>query len=133
MNVDEQMIKVIGVNKDRIRECALNKGEWIIPLKLSMKPDDSWERYFYEIHRKSGNSRKKDVKIVNDCMEMNFSDKEDPQETLDYIKKEIEDANVAYKEVYLRKIKVQEDLKIFQQRQVDMLQKIKDASDKLKF
>jgi len=131
--MQEQIITIVGVEKDRIRESAVIKGGWVIPFKLSAKPNESWERYFYEAHRKNTNPKKKDVKIVDDCVEVQFSESENQQQSLDMVKEDVDLANAVYKDICMKKIQIQDELKALQLRQIGVLQKIKDESDQLKF
>ena len=133
MSSEELEIKIISVEKDRIRESALIKGGWVIPFKLSAKPNESWERHFYEAHRKNPDPKKKDIKIVNDCIEVQFTENDNLQKALEMLKVDVDSANVVYKDIYLKKIQIQEDLKALQLKQVGVLQKLKDESDGLKF
>ncbi len=128
-----QDIKITGVDKDHIRESAAVKGTWIIPFKLSVAPDESWSRHFYELHRKNMDLKKKDSKLIGDCIEVNFTDTDDQQAMLDILNREVTEANTLYKSVNQQKQKMRDDMKALQQKQSDMLQKLKDNSDKLRF
>lgn len=133
MSAGEQEIKIVAVDKEHIRESAVAKGGWVIPFKLSAKPNESWERHFYEVHRKNTNPKKKDVKIIDDCLEVQFSEADNQQKALDMLNEDITNTNTVYKELYLKKIQVQDDLKALQIRQLGVMQKLKDDSDGLKF
>lgn len=133
MSSEEFEIKIIAVDKDRIRESAVIKGGWVISFRLSAKPNESWERHFYEAHRKNTDPKKKDVKIVNDCVEVQFSESDNLQKALEMLKADVDSANSVYKDIHLKKIQIQEDLKALQLKQVGVLQKLKDESDALKF
>lgn len=133
MSSEEFEIKITAVEKDRIRESAVIKGGWVITFKLSAKPNESWERHFYEAHRKNTDPKKKDVKIVNDCVEVQFSENDNLQKALEMLKADVDAANLVYKDIHLKKIQIQEDLKALQLKQVGVLQKLKDESDALKF
>ena len=133
MSSEEQVITIIGVDKERIRESAVVKGGWIIPFKLSAKPNESWERHFYETHRKNINPKKKDVKLIDDCIEVQFAETDNQQQALDMLKVDVENANTIYKDIYLKKIQIQDEMKALQVRQAGVMQKLKDDTDKLKF
>ena len=133
MSSEEQLITIVGLDKERIRESAVNKGGWILPFKLSAKPNESWERYFYEAHRKSTNPKKKDVKIIDDCIEVQFSENDNQQQALDMLNEDVTNANSVYKEVYLKKIQIQDEMKALQLKQVGTLRKLKEDSEHLKF
>jgi hypothetical protein len=131
--MEEQVIKIVGLDKENIRESQVVKGGWVLPFKLSVKPNDSWERYYYEVHRKSTNPKKKEVKLVNGCLEVQFSEADKQQQILDTLIEEVAATNDAYKDIYLKKIQMQEDMKAMQLRQSAMLQKIKDDAEGLQF
>ena len=133
MSMEEQVIKIISVDKEHIRESPVVKGGWIIPFKLSAKPNESWERHFYEVHRKSVNPKKKDVKIVDDSLEVQFGEADNQQLALDMLNEDINNANTAYKDIYLKKIQVQDEMKALQLKQVGVLKKLQDESEGLKF
>lgn len=126
-------IKIIGVDKDRIRESAAVKGAWVIPFKLSAAPDESWARHFYELHRKNADLKKKETKLTGNCIEVSFEDLDDQQKILDVLNREVKEANTLYKDVNTQKQKMRDDMKTLQQKQLDKLQKLKEDSDKLKF
>lgn len=131
--MEEQEIRVIAVDKEHIRESPTIKGGWIIPFKLSAKPNESWERHFYEVHRKNVNPKKKAAKIINDTMELQFSETDKQQLALDLLNEDINNTNIIYKEVYLKKIQLQDDMKALQIKQQEMLEKLKNDSNDLKF
>jgi len=124
-------IKVLSVDKERVRESGT--GKWVIPFKLSAVPEESWAKNFYEIHRKNVNPKKKEIKLIGDCLEVVFGDTDNQQQTLDELKQEIAQTNTAYQALMTQKLKVQEDMRLLQKRQTEMMQKIKDDSDGLKF
>ncbi|MBP6343706.1 MAG: hypothetical protein KA403_07225 [Candidatus Omnitrophica bacterium] len=131
--MEEQIISIIAVDKENIRESLVVKGGWVVPFKLSAKPNDSWERHFYEVHRKNTNPKKKAAKLVNDCIEVQVLETDVQQQALDMIKEDVENTNVAYKDVFLKKIQLQDDMKALQLRQQGVLQKLRDDSSNLKF
>jgi hypothetical protein len=133
MSLEERMVRVVGVDREAIKESPLTKGLFIIPFKLSIAPDETWGRTFYEIHRKIVDPKKKDIKLVGDRLEVHFSEADDQQQVLDKLKLEVESANMADQALMAQKLKVQEDMRALQQRQVDMMKKVKDDSDGLKF
>jgi hypothetical protein len=131
MGTEYAAIKVVSVDKDRVKENGT--GKWVIPFKLSAAPDETWGRNFYEIHRKSTNPKKKEIKLVGDCLEVVFGEADSQQQTLDELKQEVELTNTAYQALILQKQKIQDDMRVLQQKQTNMMQKIKDDSDGLKF
>jgi hypothetical protein len=133
MSLEDRLVKVVGVDRERIKESSLTKGIWIIPFKLSITPDESWARTFYETHRKNMDPKKKDVKLVGNCLEACFADSDDQQQMLDRLKQEVENTNAADQALTAQKLKIQEDMRAIQQRQIDMMKKVKDDSDGLKF
>jgi hypothetical protein len=131
--MEEQSIKIISVDKEHIRESAVIKGGWIIPFKLSAKPNESWERHFYEVHRKSVNPKKKDVKIIEDCLEVQFPEGDNQQLILEMLNEEVTNTNTIYRDGYLKKIQIQDDMKALQIKQLGVLKKLQDESEGLKF
>jgi hypothetical protein len=131
--MEEQLIKIISVDKEHIRESAVIKGGWIIPFKLSAKPNESWERHFYEVHRKSVNPKKKDVKLIEGYVEVQFSEGDNQQQALDMLNEDVTNTNTIYRDVYLKKIQIQDDMKAQQLKQQGVLQKLKNDSEGLKF
>ncbi|MDP2653754.1 MAG: hypothetical protein Q8Q08_06955 [Candidatus Omnitrophota bacterium] len=133
MSVEDLEIKIVGVDKARIRESETSGGIWIVPFKLSSKPDESWVRNFNELFRKNANIRKRKAHVIEDCIEVSVAGVDDTQQVLDVIKADVADTNSACREIFLKKIRMQEALKTLQQTQADTLQKIKDDVEKLKF
>lgn len=131
--MEEQSIKIVGVIKESIREHATVKNGWILPFKLSEKPNDSWERNFFEVHRKSTNPKKKEVKLIKDYIEVQVVETDNQQQVLEVLNEEVTTTNEVYRDIYLKKMQMQDDLKVQQLRQQGVLQKLKDDSDQLKF
>jgi hypothetical protein len=129
--MEHEAVKVVSVDKERVRENGT--GKWLIPFKLSLVPNESWARIFYEIHRKSTSPRKKEVKLTGDCLEVTVIETDNQQQTLDDLKHEVEQANTVYHDLVVQKQKVQEDMRQLQQRQTDIMKKMKTDSDGLKF
>jgi hypothetical protein len=129
----EEAVKIISVDKLKIRESATVKGTWVLPFKLSITPDETWARNFYEVHRKNPDPKKKEIKLSGDCLEVNFTDADDLQKTLDSLKGEVDKANADYQELVDKKLRVQEEMRVLQKKQSDTMQKLKDDSDGLKF
>jgi hypothetical protein len=129
----EEVVKIVSVDKLKIRESATVKGTWVLPFKLSITPDETWARNFYEVHRKNTDPKKKEIKLSGDCLEVNFTDADDLQKTLDNLKLEVDKANVDYQELVDKKLRVQEEMRVLQKKQSDTMQKLKDDSDGLKF
>jgi hypothetical protein len=133
MNYDTNEIKVIGVDTSRIRENNTMPGTWIIPFKLSAKPDESWVRNFNDVFKKNAAADKRKARVVDDCIEVNFYAADDQQKALDVLKHDIADTNAACKEIYEQRMKMQEDLRTLQKTQANTLQKIKDDATRLKY
>ena len=126
-------IRVIGVEQTRIREHSSLQGTWIVPFRLSARPDESWVRNFNDICKKNMNVDKKKAHVVGDCIEVNVAHADDQQRVLDLLKKDVMDTNAACREIYEQKVKMQDDLRVLQKNNADTLQKIKDDVEKLKF
>ena len=130
--MEEQDIKVIGIDKENIRENADGKG-WVIPFKLSTEPNESWAKHFFEVHRKNTDIKKYNCKLLGKMIEVGFTDTDSQQKALDALNKDVATTNTVYKEVYLAKKKMQEDMMDMKQKRGVTLQKLKDESDNLKF
>ena len=133
MSSEDYTIKVVGVEKDQIRENSALSGTWIIPFKLSSTPSETWVRNHYEVSQKNSHSNNKKVQIVKDCIEVNFTAAESQQQVLDNLKLDIIRTNALCKDIHDKKLKIQADLKLRQQTQETALQKIKEDVEKLQF
>jgi|SRR3989338_229694 len=129
----ELEIRVIGVDQGRIREHGTLESTWIVPYRLSSKPDESWVRNFNEIFKKNVNIEKKKAHVVGDFIEVNLSSSDDQQKVLDLLKQDIKDTNAACQAIYEHKMKMQDDLKALQKTHANIIQKIKDDAENLKF
>ena len=130
---EDPVIKIIGVDKDKIRESSSLSGAWVIPFKLSSIPSESWGRNFYEICQRNSNANKRKTSLLNDCIEVNCTEKDEQQKVLDMLMLDILNTNAVCQDIYHKKIKMQEDIRIQQQSHANTLQRIKDDIEKLKF
>jgi len=133
MSGEERSITIVGVDKDGIRESADNKGYWVIPFRLSAKPDDSWSRNFYEIHKKTAVDGKCKANVAGDTILVSTPDTGDLQKVLDAMKLEVLSTNEICETHFQKKLQIQQELDILRKNQADMIEKLKGDSDKLQF
>jgi len=127
-----QELKVIGVDKEAIKMIS-GTQTWVIPFKLSLKPDQDWEKKFYDVHQQGKNVMKRKMKFVGDFIIVEVSEVDDLQKILDAIRLEVTETNVLCEEDYQTKLKVRRDLEVSLKKQGDATNKFKDDSDKLQF
>ena len=127
-----QELKVIGVDKEAIKMIS-GTQTWVIPFKLSLKPDQDWEKKFYDVHQQGKNVMKRKMKFVGDFIIVEVSEVDDLQKILDAIRLEVTETNVLCEGEYQTKLKVHRELEALQLKQVDATKKFQDNSDKLKF
>jgi hypothetical protein len=133
MGDETQEIKVVGIDKEAIQLSADGKDLWVVPFKLSQKPDQSWERKFYEIQEKDKNAMKRKARVVDNYIRVEIAGSDNLQNVLDVVKAEIVDTNVLWDADYQKKMKVRRDLEDLQQRQTTAVNKLKADSDNLVF
>ncbi len=133
MSEEGREIKIIGIDKEAIKVSPDKREIWIVPFKLSLKPDQSWERKFSEVQQRDKDAMKRTVKIVNASLEVELSSTDDLQKVLDTIKIEVAETNAQCAEDDQKKIKIRQELEELRQRQTTATQKFKDDSDQLKF
>ena len=129
---DCQEIKIVGVDKAAI-EMSLGKQIWAIPFKLSSKPDQDWEKKFYDVQQRDKNIMKRKMRIVGDLITVEVSEMDDLQKILDVLRLEVAETNVLCEGDYQTKLKIRQELEVLQHRQVDVTKKFKDDVDKLQF
>jgi hypothetical protein len=133
MGSESQEIKVVGVDKEAIRVSSDKKDFWVVPFILSPKPDQSWERKFYEVQQKNTNLLKRKAHVVDNCISTEVASMDDLQKILDVIKIEVAETNVLCEADNQKKLKIRQELESLQQRQRDSTQKFKGDADKLIF
>ncbi len=126
-------IKIVGVDRDLIRVSEDKKETWIVPFRLSAKPDQAWERKFYEVQQKDISVLKKKGRFVEDCIELEVAELDSLQNILDVLKAEVAQANALCEEDFQKKVKIKEELEALQKRQRDATEKFKEDSDTLNF
>ena len=82
MSDDCQEIKVVGIDKEAI-EMRSGKQIWGIPFKLSLKPDQDWQKKFYDVQQRDKNVMKRRIKIVGDFITVEVFEMDDLQKVLD--------------------------------------------------
>jgi hypothetical protein len=133
MSDEPQEIKVIGVDKEAIEMSSSKESLWGIPFKLSSKPDQEWERKFYEVQKGDINVVKRKMQLKIDCIRVEVSETEDLQKVLDALRLAITETNALREGDYQKKMKIRQELETLQHKQGDITKKLKDDSDKLKF
>jgi len=133
MSDDCQEIKVVGVDKEAIEMSSGKQILWAIPFKLSLKPDQDWERKFYDVQQRDKNTMRRKMRIVGDFIKVEVSEMDDLQKILDVIRLEVAETNVLCEGDYQTKLKIRRELEALQQKQGDVTRKFKDDSDKLQF
>lgn len=126
-------IRVVGVDAGHIREHSALQSTWVIPFRLSSKPDESWVRNFNDVFKKNTNVDKKKAHVVGDHIEVNVTQLDNQQQVLDLLKKDIADTNAIYRDMCQQKMKIQDDLKALQKANSDTLLKMKSDAENLKF
>ena len=133
MSEENEEIKIIGVDKDAIEMSSGKQNLWIIGFKLSAKPDQDWDRRFYEVEQREKNSMKRKVQIVGDCIKVEVSDRDDLQKVLDVVKAEVSETNILRDGDYQKKLEMRRELLALQRKQEDVTLKFRQAADKLQF
>jgi len=132
MSDDCQKIRIVGVDKAAI-DMRAGRQIWAIPFKFSSKPDQDWEKKFYEVQQRDKNVMKRHMRIVGDVITVEVSELDDLQKVLDAMRLEVAETNVLCEGDHQTKLKVRRELEALQQKQGDVTKKFKDDSDKLQF
>ncbi|MBN1870281.1 MAG: hypothetical protein JW847_06895 [Candidatus Omnitrophica bacterium] len=133
MSGENQEIKIVGVDKEAIRTGSDTKEHWVVPFKLSLKPDQSWQARFYEIQKRDANIMKRKLQLDENSIIAEVSAADDLQKVLDAVKVMVVEANVLCEKDYQKKLKIRQELEVLQKEQRDATQKFKDDSDRLVF
>ena len=133
MSSENQEIKIVSVDKEAIRVSSDKKDYWVVPFKLSLKPDQSWQEKFYEVQQKDINVMKRRANVVENSINVDVSSMDDLQKVLHAIKIEVAETNILCEADYLKKMKIRQELEALQQKQRDSTQKFKEDSDNLVF
>ncbi len=133
MSDDRQEIKIVGVDKEAIQMTSGKEIFWAVPFKLSLKPDQDWEKKFYEVQQRDKTAMRRRMRIMGDFIKVEVSEMDDLQKILDVLKLEVAETNVLCEGDYQTKLKIRQELEVLQHRQVDVTKKFKDDVDKLQF
>ena len=133
MSGESQEIKIVGVDKESVRMSSDKKDYWVVLFKLSLKPDQFWEKKFYEVQQKDTNAMKRKAQIVENSISVEVSGIDDLQKVLDVLKIEVAETNVSCEEDHQKKLKIRQELETLHQKQRDATQKFKEDADKLMF
>jgi len=133
MNGESQEIKIVGVDKETIKVSSDKEDYWLIPFKLSLIPDRSWQKRFYEVQQKNSDTMKRKATVVENFINVEVCSTDDLQKVLDVLKIEVAETNVLCEEDHQKKIKIRRELEEFQQKQRDATLRFKDDSDNLVF
>lgn len=133
MSDERYAIKVVGVDKEAIEMIGGKQDVWGIPFRLSSKPDQDWEKKYFEVSGKDKSLMKKKVHLIGDLIKVEISEMDDLQKVLDIIKAEVKETNSLCEGDYQLKVKLRQDLETLQNKQFDVTKKFKEDSDKLQF
>jgi uncharacterized protein YajQ (UPF0234 family) len=133
MSAENSEIKVVSVDKDAIKVGLDKKDFCTIPFKLSAKPDETWEKKFYEVQQKDKSAMKRKAHLMDDAISVEVSSIDDLQKVLDAVKIEVAETNVLCEADHQTKMKIRAELEALQQKRRDATQKFKEDSDKLVF
>jgi len=133
MSDEHKEIIITGVDKDSIVMGSSKLNLWVVPFKLSSKPDQDWERKFYEVQQRDKNVMKRKVQILGDFIKVEVTETDDLQKVLDVIRLEVTETNALCEGDYQKKMKMRRELEELQHKQGDITAKFKGDSDKLKF
>ena len=126
-------ITIVSVDREEIRISSEKNEYWVVPFKLSLTPDDSWQKKFYEVQQKDSSVMKRKARVVKDSMSVEVFGADDLQKVLDVLKIEVAETNVLCEEDYQKKMKVRQQLEALQKKQRDATMQFKEDSDKLTF
>ncbi len=126
-------IVVVGVDRGSIEMGAGKQSSWIVPFRLSAKPDQDWERKFYEVQQREKSALKRKAQILEDLLKVEVSETDDLQNILDVIKAQVAETNALREGDHQKKLKMRLELAALQGRQEDVTRKFRDAADKLSF
>lgn len=133
MEGDSREIKIIGVDRDGIKFSPDKNECWVVPFKLSLNPDEPWQKKFYEVQQKDTSPLKRKARVVEAVLNVEVSGADDLQKILDILKIAVAETNVLCEEDHQRKIKVRQQLEVLQQKQRDATLKFKEDADNLLF
>ena len=133
MGGESQDIKIVGVDREEIKISSDKNECWIVPFKLSVNPEDAWQKKFYEVQQKDTNVMKRKARVVENCISVEVSGADDLQKVLDVLKIEVAETNVLCEEDYQKKMRVRQQLEALQKKQRDATQQFKEDSDNLVF
>lgn len=133
MSNESREVKICGVNKDEIKMSPDKREYWVVPFRLSLSPDEPWQKKFYEVQQRDPNVMKRKARVSGDIMSVDVQAAEDLQKILDVLKIEVAETNVLCEEDYQTKLKIRRDLEALQKKQQDATLQLKEDSDKLKF
>ena len=133
MSDEHQEIKVVGVDKEAIEMIAGKQSFWVIPFKLSLRPNQVWETKFYEVQQRDKNAMKRKARFQEDLIKVEVSEMDDLQKVLDAIRMEVAETNALCEGDYQTKMRIRQEVEALQRKQGDVTKQFKDDSDKLKF
>ncbi|MFA5262038.1 MAG: hypothetical protein WC450_12515 [Candidatus Omnitrophota bacterium] len=130
---ENREIKIVRVDKDEIKISADKNEHWVVPFKLSLSPDESWQKKFYDVQQRDSDTMKRKARIVENTLSVEVFSADDLQKVLDVLKIEVVETNAQCEEDYQKKIKIRQQLEALQKKQRDATQQLKENSDKLVF
>ncbi len=133
MGEETRDIRIIGVDKDAIKIGSGKLENWVIPFKLSLAPDENWQRNFYEVQKKNADIMKRKLQVTGDAMMVEIFGADDLQKVLDVLKIEIVAVNAVCEKDYQKRMQLRQELEMLQKKQKDAIEKLKDDADRLVF
>src|SRR5208283_5918226 len=94
MSDDCREIKIVGVDKEAIQMTSGKQISWAVPFKLSLKPDQDWEKKFYEVQQRDKTAMKRRKQIMGDFIKVEVCEMDDLQKILDVLRLEVAETNV---------------------------------------
>ena len=133
MSEETRDIRIIGVDKEAIKTGSGKVEHWVISFKLSLAPDENWQKNFYEVQKKNADIMKRKLQVTGDAMMVDIFGSDDLQKVLDVLKIEIVEVNAVCEKDYQKRMQLRQELAVLQQKQMDATQKLKDDADRLVF
>lgn len=147
MDGEVEEVKIIGVDKERIGFSTGKNVCWVVPLKLSVAPNESWRKKFGEVQlendkvqqdndevqQENDDDMKRNAHVDGNFLKVEMADADDLQQVLDALKVDVEKVNVLCEEEYQQKVKIRQELEALQKKRREETQRLKDDSDKLTF
>src|SRR3989338_2315837 len=110
MGEETRDIRIIGVDKEAIKIGSGKLENWVIPFKLSLAPDEHWQRNFHEVQKKNADIMKRKLQVTGDAMMVEIFGADDLQKVLDVLKIEIVAVNAVCEKDYQKRMQLRQQL-----------------------